>query len=39
MPLVVINSLVPGEFEWNFKHVIFKQILVLDGSGNSCEIA
>ena len=23
-----INSLAPGKFEWNFRHVIFKQILV-----------
>ena len=25
-----INSLAPGKFEWNFRHVIFKQILVID---------
>ena len=29
----------PGKFEWNFRHVIFKQILVIDGWGISCEIA
>ena len=29
------DSLAPGKFEWNFTHVIFKQILVIDG----CEIA
>ena len=33
-----INSLAPGKFEWNFRHVIFKQILVTDGWGISCEI-
>ena len=35
----VINSLAPGKFEWNFIHVIFKQILVIDCGGISCEIA
>ena len=35
----VVNSLAPGKFEWNFRHVIFKQILVIDGWGISCEIA
>ena len=34
-----INSLAPGKFERNFRHVIFKQILVIDGWGVSCEIA
>ena len=34
-----INSLAPGKFEWNFRHVIFKQILVIEGWGISCEIA
>ena len=33
------NSLAPGKFEWNFRYVIFKQILVIDGWGISCEIA
>ena len=33
------NSLAPRKFEWNFRHVIFKQILVIDGWGISCEIA
>ena len=32
-------SLAPGKFEWNFRYVIFKQILVIDGWGISCEIA
>ena len=32
-------SLAPGKFEWIFRHVIFKQILVIDGWGISCEIA
>ena len=35
----VFNSLAPGKFDWNFKHAIFKQILVIDGWGISCEIA
>ena len=34
-----INSLAPGKFEWYFRHVIFKQILVIDGWGISSEIA
>ena len=33
------HSLAPGKFEWNFRHVIFKQILVIYGWGISCEIA
>ena len=33
------NSLFPGKFEWNFRHVIFKQILVIDDWGICCEIA
>ena len=33
------NSLAPGKFEGNFRHVIFKQILVIHGWGVSCEIA
>ena len=33
------NSLAPGKFEWKFRYVIFKQILVIDGQGISCEIA
>ena len=32
------NSLAPGKFEWNFIYIIFKQILVIDGWGISCEI-
>ena len=24
------NSLVPGKFEWNFRHVIFERVLVID---------
>ena len=31
-----LNSLAPGKFEWNFRHVIFKQISVTDGWGISC---
>ena len=34
-----INSLALGKFEWNFKYVIFKRILVIDGWGIFCEIA
>ena len=33
------NSLAPGKFEWNFRYVIFQEILVIDGWGISCEIA
>ena len=36
---IEFNSLAPGKFEWNFRHVIFKQILVIDDWGISCEIA
>ena len=35
----IIISLAPGNFEWNFRHVIFKQILVIEGWSISCEIA
>ena len=34
-----INSLAPGKFEWHFRHVIVKQILVINDWGISCEIA
>ena len=33
------NSLAPGRFEWHFRRVIFKLILVIDGWIISCEIA
>ena len=33
------NSLTPRKCEWNFRHGIFKQILVIDAWGISCEIA
>ena len=36
---VLVNSLAPGKFEWNFIYVIFKWILVIDGWGISYEIA
>ena len=36
---VPINSLAPRKLKWNFRYVIFKQILVIDGWGISCEIA
>ena len=35
----MVNSLAPGKFELNFRHVIFKQISMIDGRGISCEIA
>ena len=35
----VIDSLAPGIFERNFRHVIFKQILAIDGWDISCETA
>ena len=35
--LCLVNSL--ANFKWNFRHVIFKQILVTGGWGISCEIA
>ena len=34
-----VNSLAPEKFEWYLKYIIFKQILVIDGWGISCEIA
>ena len=36
---MLVYALAPGKFEWNFRHVIFKQILVIDGWGISYEIA
>ena len=32
----VVNSLAPGKFEWKFRHVIFKQILVIDDGEICC---
>ena len=37
--LIDIKTLASGKFEWNFKYVIVKRILVIDGWGMSCEIA
>ena len=34
-----VNFWAPRKFEWNFGHVIFKQILVIDDWDISCEIA
>ena len=34
-----VDSLAPGKFERKFRHVISKQILVIDGWGICCEIA
>ena len=39
LPETLLNSLAPGNFEWNFRHVIFKQISVIDGWSFSGEIA
>ena len=33
------QSVAPGKFEWNFRYVIFKRILMIAGWGISCEIA
>ena len=33
------NSLAPGRSEWNYRQIILKPILVIDGWGISCEIA
>ena len=38
-PTLKLNSLAPGKSEWNFRYVIFKYILVIDGWYISCEIA
>ena len=35
----IFNSLAQGKFEWNFRYVIFKQILGTDGWGIFCEIS
>ena len=32
------NALAPGKFELNFRHAIFKQILVIDAWGISCKL-
>ena len=37
--ILTLKSLVPGRFKWNFRWVILKLILVIDGWGISCEIA
>ena len=39
--MALINTMTPGKFEWNFRYVIFKPILVslIDSWGISCEIA
>ena len=39
IPSAIFNPLAPGKCEWNFRHVIFNKILVIDGWGISCEIA
>ena len=35
----MINSLAPGRFQYNFRKIIFKPILVTDGCDISSEIA
>ena len=35
----ILNSLAPGKFEWNFRYINFKPILVIVGWDISCEIA
>ena len=35
---MVVNSLVPGRFERNFRQVIFERIFAIDGWGISCEM-
>ena len=37
--ICLLNSLAPAKFEWNFRYVILKRILVIDGWGIPCEIA
>ena len=37
--LFCFTSLVAGKFEWNFRYVIFKRILMIDGWGICCENA
>ena len=37
--ILSIKSLVPRRFEWNFRSIIFKLILVFGGWGPSCEIS
>ena len=37
--IVLFNSLAPRKFWWNFRHAIFKRILVIDDWGISCELA
>ena len=36
---IFFNSLAPGRFEWNFRYIIFKRILVIDVWGISCRLA
>ena len=38
-PNLLVNSLATEKFQWNFRYVIFKWILAIDGWGISCEIA
>ena len=35
---ILFNSLAPGKFEWNLRHLIFRIISVIDGWGISCEL-
>ena len=33
----IFNSLALGKFEWKFRYIIFKRILLIDGWGISCK--
>ena len=35
----IFNTLAPGKFQWNFRYVIFKRILVIDDRDISCVFA
>ena len=39
MASLLVNSLWPGIFKWNFRWVLFKPITVIGGWDTSCEIA
>ena len=39
MAMLLLNSLVPGRFKWNFRQIIFKLILVINGWDISSDIA
>ena len=37
--LILIQVMAPDKFEWNFRYIIFENILVIDSWGILCEIA